>query len=185
MAFVVTDSSAKNIYSKMYRYYGGRNMPDNDTGVFFGFANFTRDKIIYCIEFLKRQFGAGWFTTDYATRKAALDKICTALYTAFNQTVSKDALFKFCSWVYTFTANDADALNYFIGQSDYGVLDDLWNSATETISNKVSNAVETISYGVSYPSLEKITPKTGTLVKWGLIIGGGLLAVNYITKKVF
>ena len=185
MAFVVTDPSAKNIYNALYRYYDGQQLPDDNNSGFFGNANYTKDKLIYTIEFLKRQFGAGWFTTDFATRKAAFDKIATALYTAFNQTVSKDAINKFCSWVYSFTAHNGDALNYFSGQSDYGLLDDLLSNATETISNKVSNAVDIVSYGVKYPSLETITPKTGTLVKWGLILGGGLLAVNYITKKVF
>ena len=185
MSYVITDPSAENIYRAMYRYYAGRQMPDNSTGVFFGFANFTKDKCIYCIEFLRRQYGLGWFTPDVTERKTALNRICNALYVSFNQSVSKDALYKFCSWVYSWARNDEDAAKYFSGEANYSFFDDLVKNVSEKVGSGVSNVVETVSYGVNYPSLDKITPSSGTLVKWGLIVGGGLLAVNYVSNKLF
>lgn len=185
MSFAVTDSSAKNIYKTLYSYYNGANLPDNDTGVFFGFANYTRDKLIYTIEFMKRQYGLGWFTNVYETRAAAIDKISKALYTAFNQSVAIAGIKKFCNWVYSFAKNDTDAARYFAGESDYSYFDALFKDISENVSNKVSNAVETVSYGINYPSIDKITPSKSTILKWGLILGGGAIAGNYILKKLF
>ena len=184
MSFVITDSSAKNIYKTMYSYYNGLQMPDNDTGVFFGFANYTKDKLIYTIEFMKRQYGLGWFTSDYQTRMNAINRIVNALYTAFNQMVSKDGIKKFCSWVYSFASKDTDAAAYFSGNSEWSYFDALFKDVSESVGNKVENAVQTVSYGVKYPVLEKATPATGTIIKWGLIIGGGFIALHFV-KKLF
>lgn len=185
MSYVVTDSSAPNIYSTMYKYYGGRNMPEGNAGVFFGFANYDKDKLIYTIEFLKGQYGLGWFTDDFETRSNAINRIVNGLYTAFNQSVSKDGIKKFCNWVYAWAKTDKDAVSYFSGESSYTFLDAMFKDVSETIGNKVSNVVETVSYGVNYPSLEKLTPTSGTLIKWGVIAAGGLFAVNYLSKKLF
>lgn len=185
MSFVVTDSSAKNIYRTMYEYYNGANMPDDNTGVFFGFANYTKDKLIYTIEFLRRQYSLGWFTNNYNQRKEAFDRIANALYIAFDQTVSKSGIVKFCNWVYSWAKGDADAAAYFAGSSDWSLFDSVWRSVTDTVSDKVSNAVETIDYGLKVPSLDVVTPSKNQLIKWALIIGGGLLVVNYVSKKFF
>lgn len=185
MAYTVTDSSAKNIYNTMYRYYGGQQMPDDETGVFFGFANYTRDKLIYTIEFLKRQYSLGWFTTDAVKKIEAFNKIARSLYTAFNQTVSIDAIKKFCNWVLAFAKNDSDAAKYFAGEADYSYFDDLFKNVSTSVGSKVSNALETIEYGIKYPSIDRITPTKSTIIKWGLIVGVGALAVNYISKKLF
>lgn len=185
MSFVVTDSSAKNIYKTMRDYYAGQQMPDDDTGVFFGFANYTRPKLIYTIEFLKRQYGLGWFTTNMADKEAAFNKIANALYTAFDQTVSRDGIKKFCNWVLAWARKDEDAAQYFAGTKDWGVIDALFKSVGDTVSSKISNAVETVEYGLNVPSFERVTPTGGTLLKWGLIVGGGFLAVKYVSKKLF
>lgn len=185
MSFVVTDSSAKNIYRTMYDYYQGANMPDDSTGVFFGFANYTKDKLIYTIEFLRRQYSLGWFTDDYNQRKEAFDRIANALYIAFDQTVSKSGIVKFCNWVYSWAKKDQDAAAYFSGSSDWSLFDSVWRSVTDTVGEKVSNAVETIDYGLKVPSLDVVTPSKNQLIKWALIIGGGLLVVNYVSKKFF
>lgn len=185
MSFTVTDSSAKNIYNTMFDYYAGRNMPDGNTGVFFGFANYTKDKLIYTIEFLRRQYGLGWFTSDYNTRAAAFDRIANALYITFDQSVSKSGIVKFCNWVYSWAKTDPDAAAYFDGSKEWGFIDAMFKSIGDTVSEKVSNVVETVEYGAKVPSFETITPKSGTLVKWGVIAVGGLFAVNYISKKLF
>ena len=185
MSFVVTDSSAKNIYRTMYNYYGGANMPDNDTGVFFGFANYTKNKLIYTIEFFRRQWSLGWYTDDYGKRKEAFERIANSLYVAFDQSVSKSAIVKFCNWVYAWTKKDQDALNYFSGSSDWSLLDSVWRSVSDTVGEKVSNAIETVDYGLKVPSLDVVTPSKNQIIKWALIIGGGLFLVNYIYKKIF
>lgn len=185
MSFVVTDSSTKNIYRTMYNYYGGANMPDNDTDVFFGFANYTKNKLIYTIEFLRRQWSLGWYTDDYGKRKEAFERIANSLYVNFNQSVSKSAIVKFCNWVYAWTKNDQDALNYFSGSSDWSFLDSVWRSVSDTVGEKVSNAIETVDYGLKVPSLDVVTPRKNQIIKWALIIGGGLFLVNYIYKKIF
>lgn len=185
MSWEITDDSAKNIYKTMYSFYGGQQMPDNSTGVFFGFANYTKDKLIYTIEAMKRNYSLGWFTSVAQTRANAIAKISRALYTTFNQSVSYDGIKKFCNWVYNFAKADEDAANYFSGNSDYTYFDALFKDVSNNVGNKVSNAIETIEYGIKYPSIDKITPSTGTVVKWGLIIGGGLIAVNFISKKFF
>lgn len=185
MAFEITDSSAKNIYRTLYSYYNGAQLPDDSTGVFFDFANYTKDKLIYTIEFMKRQFSLGWFTQDYATRSAAIDKIARALYTAFNQTVSIAGIKKFCNWVYSFATHDTDAANYFAGNADYSYFDALFKDVSTNLGDKVTNALETVEYGVKYPSIDKITPTRGTLVKWGLLGAGAILGIKYISKKFF
>lgn len=185
MAFEITDSSAKNIYRTLYSYYSGQQLPDDSTGVFFSFANYTKDKLIYTIEFMKKHFGLGWFTDDYATRSAAIDKMARALYTAFNQTVSIAGIKKFCNWVYSFATHDTDAANYFAGNADYSYFDALFKDVSTNLGDKVTNAIETVEYGIKYPSIEKITPTRGTLVKWGLLGLGAILGIKYISKKFF
>lgn len=185
MSWSITDSSAKNIYKTLYSFYNGQQLPDDETGVFFGFANYTKDKLIYTIETMKRQFNLGWFTNVAATRATAIDKIARGLYTTFSKTVALDGIKKFCNWVYNFARNDQDAANYFSGNSDYSYFDALFKDISTNLSDKVTNAVETIEYGVKYPSIDKITPTKGTLIKWGLIGAGSILAINYITKRIF
>lgn len=184
MSFIISDSSAQNIYSTMRKYYGAQQMPENDNGVFFGIANFTRNKLIYCIEFMKRQYSLGWFNNDYNERTAVLNKIAKALYIAFDQTVSVDSIKKFLSWIYAFATKDQDAAAYFSGQKDWGYFDALWKDVSENVGQKFENAIETISYGVNYPVLEKSTPTTGTILKWGVIIGGGLVALHFVKKLI-
>lgn len=184
MSFSISDSSAKNIYKTMYSYYNGAQMPDNDTGVFFGFANFTMNKLIYCIEFMKRQYGLGWFTSDYNERSTAIAKMAKALYIAFDQTVSVDGIKKFLNWVYSFASKDQDAAAYFSGSSDWSYFDALFKDVSESVGQKLENVKETITYGVNYPVLEKSTPTTGTILKWGVIIGGGLVALHFAKKLI-
>lgn len=185
MSFAITDSSAKNIYNTMYSYYDGQQMPDDNTGVFFGIANYTKDKLIYTIEFLRRQYSLGWFTEDFNQRKEAFNRIANALYIAFDQTVPKSGISKFCSSVYAWARKDPDAAAYFSGSSDWSLFDSVWRSVTDTVGQKVSNAVEIIDYGMKTPSLDVVTPSKNQLIKWALIIGGGLLVINYVSKKIF
>lgn len=185
MAFEITDSSAKNIYRTLYSYYNGAQLPDDSTGVFFDFANYTKDKLIYTIEFMKRQFCLGWFTQDYTVRSNAIDKIARSLYTAFNQSVSIAGIKKFCNWVYSFATKDQDAANYFSGNSDYSYFDALFKDVSNNLGDKVTNALETVEYGVKYPSIDTITPTRGTIVKWCLLGVGSIFAINYISKRFF
>lgn len=185
MSYVVTESSPKNLYSTMVSWYNkNENLPQNDSGVFFGFSNFNRDKLYYCIEVLKKMYSTGWFTDDHSTRTNAFSKITDVLYSAFDGTVSKDGIKKFLNWVYTWAKTDADAVNYFTRGESYSFFDALTKDITGTVSNTFENVSETVSYGVNYPSVQSITPDTSTILKWGLIVGGGLLAVNILSNKL-
>ena len=71
MAWKLQDTDAKNVYNALYRHYAGQQLPDG-SGVFFGFENFTQDKLYYCIEALKRYWSLGWYTTDAAARRQSV-----------------------------------------------------------------------------------------------------------------
>lgn len=190
MAWALTDTDAKNVYNALYRHYGGQQLPDG-SGVFFGFDNFTQDKLYYCIEALKKYWSLGWYTDDYATRKAALEKIARILYVDFGN-VDFDGILKFLFWCYSLATHNPDILDYFKGDS-YGLIEDVYTNVTNKIKNTASAAAENVSYAITYPSLEKsvnalssaLTPKTVTLVKWGLILGAAWFTWRWIDKKLF
>lgn len=184
LPWTLTDSQAKNIYNALYKWYNSpNNFPNYSTGsgVFFNFANYTLDKLYYTIEFLKKTYPTGWFSEDYSQRSSAINAIANELYNVFAGQVSLAAIVKFCNWVYNFAKNNPDAVNYFAG-GGFDILDTASNILNEVVVKPIESAVETISYGVSYPSLESLLPETKTLVKWGLLIGGGLILWNYIKK---
>lgn len=183
MSFTLTDTDAKNIYSALYRYYGGQQLPDDDAGVFFNTPNFTRDKLFYCIEALKRYWNKGWYTTDASKRSTELKAIANILYVAFEQKVDINKIYKFLVWCYSWATKDADAVAYFQG-GDYSLFDDLKKNIGGKISSTASNVAETVSYGVNYPTVTTWTPKTSTIVKWGFIIGLGLIAVKFVEKRL-
>lgn len=182
--YVVTDSDAKNVYGALYAYYAGQQLPDGSTGVFFGFDNYTKDKLIYTIEFMKRNYNLGWFTDNFDDRAAAIAKIADSLYKMFDYNVDWDGIKKFCNWVYSFAAHDPQIANYFSGAGSFTLFDSIVKDVKETVGSKVSSALETVSYGVQYPSLKSLLPETGTVVKWGLIIGGLMFAANYLSNKL-
>lgn len=192
MAFTLTDTDAENVYNAIYRHYAGQNMPDGSNGVFFGFANFTKDKLLYCIEALKKHYNYGWFTTNAINRKEALEKIAKQLYTAFNTTVDLNGIYKWLCWNYSFASKDSDIAEYFAG-GNYGTIQDIVKNVTNKVSGAASSAAETVAYGVKYPSLETsvnslsnaLTPKTSTLIKWGLVIGAGWFVWRFIEKRIF
>ena len=99
---------------------------------------------------------------------------------------------KFLSWCYAFAIKNPDILDYFKGDS-YGLIEDVYSNITNKVKDTASAAAENISYAITYPSLEKsvsslskaLTPKTVTMVKWGLILGAAWYALRWIDKKLF
>lgn len=182
MSFTLTDTDAKNIYNAMFRYYGGQQMPDNSTGVFFDTPNFTRDKLYYCLEYLKKSWGKGWYTDDAAKRRQVLESIASILYVAFDSQVDIQKIYKFLCWVYSWAKKDADAVAFFQG-GEYSYFDDLKKNITQKVSSTASNVAETVSYGVNYPTVTTWTPKTSTIIKWGVILGLGFFAVKFLEKR--
>lgn len=183
MSFTLTDSDAKNIYNAIYRHYSGQQLPDNETGVFFDTPAFTRDKLYYCIEALKKYWVKGWFTTDAAARKKALKSIANILYVSFDTSVDVSKIYKFLVWCYSWAQKDPDGVAYFQG-GDYSLFDDLKKNITGKVSSAATSAAETVSYGVNYPTVSSLTPKTSTLIKWGVILGLGFFAVKFLEKRV-
>lgn len=185
LQWTLTDSGAKNIYNAMCKWYNSpSNLPNHvgDTGVFFGFQNFTRDKLWYCIEQLKKNYSLGWFTDDYNNRMTALDKISNELYKTFGGSVDISGIKKFLSWVYNFAKNDVDAIKYFSG-GDYSLLDNISKTVQTTIVEPVKEVAQDINYAISYPSLKSLLPDNLTLLKWGLIIGGGLYVWKFLENR--
>ena len=190
MAWKLQDTDAKNVYNALYRHYAGQQLPDG-FGVFFGFENFTQDKLYYCIEALKRYWSLGWYTTDAAARRTALEKIAKILFVDFGN-VDFAGIYKFLVWCYTFATKNPDILDYFKGDS-YGLIEDVYSNLTNKVKDAASAAAENVSYAITYPSLEKsvnaisnaLTPRTVTMVKWGLILGAAWFAWRWIDKKLF
>lgn len=172
LAWTLTDSQAKNIYSKLCNYYNSPELPSTlkDTGVFFGYANFTRDKLYYCIEFMKKNFGRGWFSTDGDKRREIIGDLANELYNVFSGSVDVAGIKKFLNWVYSFAQHDAGALKYFQG-GGYSVIDTVIDAAKDNVLDPITNAVETIAYGVNYPVLSAKNP----VLLWGAV---GLAALG-------
>lgn len=185
LPWALTDSGAKNIYNAMCKWYNSpNNLPNHvgDKGVFKGYANFTRDKLWFCIETLKKNYGLGWFTDDYAARNAALESIATALYNTFGGAVEFSGIKTFLAWVYNFAKNDVDAVKYFSG-GDYSLLDNISKTVQTSIVEPVKEVAQDINYAISYPSLKSLLPDNLTLLKWGLIIGGGLYVWKFLENR--
>lgn len=180
LPWALTDSQAKDIYTRMCNYFNSpNNFPNrvNDTGVFFGFANYTRDKLWYSIEYLKNNYSRGWFTDDFEDRSEILHSLANELYSIFGGSVDVAGIYKFLAYVYSWASNDLTAQNYFQGGA-YSGLQHLLDTATEKISNPVNEVIETVKYGVNYPSFTLENP----LIKWAAIAGGAILIYNMLKR---
>lgn len=189
VAWAITDNDAKNIYTKMCNWYNSpNNLPNKlkDTGVFFGYANFTRDKLYYCIEFLKNNYGRGWFTSDGDERREVLRDLANELYTIFGGSVDSNGIFKFLNWVYNFAAHDTAAVNYFQG-GYYSLLQSMKDTAKNKIVEPLNEVVDDVKYAVNYPSFTMSNPLikyslSNPWIKWGLIFGGGILIYKTLKR---
>ena len=165
LAWTITDQNAKSIYTRLCNWYNSpENLPNtiNGTGVFFGYPNFTRDKLIYCVQFLKENFGAGWFTSDYSARSDVLRNLSKKLYNVFSGQVDENGIYKFLTWVYTFAKDDTTALNYF-QNGYYSYIGGMADTAKEKVVKPASEAAEAVEYGIKYPVLTLNNP----VLKWG------------------
>jgi hypothetical protein len=186
LAWALTDSQAKNIYNALYKWYDSpSNFPNYQTGagVFFGFANYTRDKLYYTIEAAKKYYSLGWFTDNFDQRNAAMDKLSSILYDVFAGQVEKAGIKKFLTWIYNFAKSNESAVKYFSGVDGFNVLDTAAVVLDEVAVKPIKSVAENVSYAVSYPSLKSLLPDNITLLKWGLIIGGGLYVWKFLENR--
>lgn len=186
LPWALTDSQAKNIYNALYKWYDAPyNFPNYQTGagVFFGFANYTLDKLYYTIEAAKKYYSLGWFDNDLNKRNAAIDKLSTILYDVFAGQVDKAGIKKFLSFIYNFAKKNESAVKYFSGGAGFNVLDTAAVVLDEVAVKPIKTVAENVSYAVSYPSLKSILPDNMTLLKWGLIIGGGLYVWKFLENR--
>lgn len=146
-------SSGEYIYKRLYDYYGGQQLPADNKGVFFSTENFTRPRLIECIEYLQNNFGSGWLTGDNASDRAVLYTLANDLYVKFDGLISVDKIYKFLCWVYSFTKNDDTAKNYFKSGVSYGPISYYTDKIADSVSSGVSNAAETVSYGLKVPTI--------------------------------
>lgn len=146
-------SSGDYIYKRLYDYYGGQQLPADNTGVFFSTPNFTRPRLIECIEYLQNNYGAGWLTDDSAQRTSVLNTLASDLYARFDGLIDRSKIYKFLCWIYSFVKSDETARNYFKTGVSYGPISYYTDKIADTVSSGVSNAVETVKYGVSVPTI--------------------------------
>lgn len=146
-------SSGDYIYKRLYDYYGGQQLPSDDTGVFFSTENFTRPRLVACIEYLQNNYGSGWLTGDNAQDKAVLSTLAGDLYARFDGLVSRDKIYKFLCWVYAFVKNDETAQKYFKSGVSYGAISYYTDKIADTVSSGISSAADTVSYGLSVPTI--------------------------------
>ena len=146
-------SSGDYIYKRLYDYYGGQQLPADNTGVFFSTPNFTRPRLIECIEYLQNNYGAGWLTDDSSQRMAVLNTLANDLYARFDGLIDRAKIYKFLCWIYSFVKADETARNYFKTGVSYGPISYYTDKIADTVSSGVSNAVETVKYGVSVPTI--------------------------------
>lgn len=186
LPWALTDSQAKNIYNALYKWYDSpSNFPNYQTGsgVFFGYANYTLDKLYYTIEAAKKYYSLGWFTDNFEKRTAAIDKLSTILYDVFSGQVEKAGIKKFLTWIYNFSKQNESAVKYFSGGAGFGVLDTAAVVLDEVAVKPIKSVAENVSYAVSYPSLKSLLPDNMTLLKWGLLIGGGLYVWKFFENR--
>ena len=186
LPWALTDTQAKNIYNALYKWYNSpSNFPNYQTGagVFFGYANYTLDKLYYTIEAAKKYYSLGWFNDNFDQRNAAIDKLSTTLYDVFAGQVDKAGIKKFLSWIYNFAKQNESAVKYFSGGAGFNVLDTAAVVLDEVAVKPIKNAAESVSYAISYPSLKSLLPDNMTLLKWGLIIGGGLYVWKFFENR--
>lgn len=145
----MASSSAKYIYNKMYDYYGGQQFPAALQGrkYFFDINNFTEEKMVECIEFLQKNYGAGWLTGDQAKDTAVLSVLANDLYVKFDSTISLSGIYKFLCWVYAYAKKDSTAKDYFKGLTTTSSVNYYLEKAADTLqtgSNTVTNAVKAV-----------------------------------------
>lgn len=185
----LTDTEAKNIYNALYKWYNSpSNFPNyqNGSGVFYNYPNFTLDKLYYCIEALKNNYSLGWFTADFTKRQTALTTLSNSLYNVFAGQVDASGIYKFLQWVYNFAKQNESAVKYFSG-GNFSIIDSAAVVLDEVAVKPITSAVDTVKYAIDYPSLKNLLPDNWTLLKWGLIIGGGLYVWKFLenrTKKI-
>lgn len=146
-------SSGEYIYKRLYDYYNGQQLPDDSTGVFFSTPNFNRKRLIECIEFLQKNYGAGWLTGDEAKDKSVLNTLANDLYVRFDGSIDFSKIYKFLCWVYAFAKKDTTAKKYFKYGLEYGAGSYYTDKIANTVSNSVSSAVDTVKYGLSVPTI--------------------------------
>ena len=180
-------SSGEYIYKRLYDYYGGQQLPADNTGVFFSTENFTKPRLIDCIEYLQNNYGSGWFTGDVSNDKAVLSILANDLYARFDGLIDRSKIYKFLCWVYSFAKQDETAQKYFKTGVSYGAISYYTDKIADSVSTGVSSAADTISYGLKVPtissdSLTKGLENARTILKLlpvaavAVLIGWGLLS---------
>lgn len=175
-------SSASNIYNLVGNFYGWRNMPET-SGVFFGFANMTKNVMIDAMEALRANSAYLNFKNDSKSNRDFW------FNEAYNDLVkdgktggaSKDAFIKWFNWLYLAAAGNETIKEYF-GGKPYSLTDYVFDTIKDSVTGAASSAAETIEYGMNVDSAipDLLKPTTSNFWKW-LIIGG---ATYFVLKKL-
>lgn len=175
-------SSSQNIYNAVGRFFGWQNIPQNDTGVFFGFAGMTRPVMIAAIEALQRNSAYLDFKTDNRENRDFWFNAAYLDIVSMNATggAPVEAFTKWFNWLYVAAAGNDDIRAYFGGRP-YSVAD----YVGAIIGEKLTDAKETIEYGLEQESAipDLLIPTKSNFWKW-VLIGGGLLFVGKKLKLI-
>lgn len=152
-------TAAKYIYNLMYDYYGGGQFPQiiKNRQFYFGYENFTEDKMIECIEFLQKNYATGWLTDDRLTALSILNTLAGDLYVKFDAKIDYSGIYKFLTWIYSFAMNDKTAESYFRGANTPSAASYYIDKAAAAVSSAGKSVTDTVKAIVPDISSEGFT----------------------------
>lgn len=170
MSYWLTE--ANKVYEAVYKFYGGRQLPNDESGVFFGFDGCTKVVLLYTINAMRDNWDLGWFTGNDTTRAAAFSEIAADVWTNSGFKASIQGIIKFQYWVYAATKSNANLQRYFSG-GEYGQLTNISDALTNAVSTVTNTAVDIVKTVVTVPSESAgLVAKWAPAVKWAAIIWG-------------
>lgn len=170
MAYWLTE--ANNVYEAVYKFYGGQQLPKDETGVFFGFEGCNKIVLLYTINAMRENWALGWYEGNATTRAAAFSEIAADVWTNSGFTASIQGIIKFENWVFVATKSNANMQRYFAG-GEYGQLTNISDALTNAVSTVTDTAVDIVKTVVTVPSESAgFVAKLAPAVKWAAIIWG-------------
>lgn len=180
MAYWLTE--ANKVYEAVYKFYGGRQLPKDESGVFFGFDGCNKVVLLYTINAMRENWSLGWFTDNATQRAAALSEIAADVWTDSKFTASIPGIIKFENWVFVAAKSNANLQRYFSG-GEYGQLTNISDAITNAVSNVTNTAVDIVKTVVTVPSESAgLVAKWAPAVKWAAIIWGASKVLKAFKK---
>ena len=170
MSYWLTE--ANKVYEAVYNFYGGRQLPNDESGVFFGFDGCNKVVLLYIINSMRDNWALGWYTDNDTARAAAFSEIAADVWTESGFKASIPGIIKFENWVFVATKDNANMQRYFAG-GEYGQLTNISDAITNAVSTVTNTAVDIVKTVITVPSESAgLVAKLAPAVKWAAIIWG-------------